>query len=169
MEPQYVIDRLERNIRVFQGLLSGINETEYRWKQEESKWNLLEIVCHLFDEEREDFRARLKYIVEHSEETLAPIDPQGWVKERSYSSRDFGEMLEKFLEERKQSVEWLRSLDVADYKQSYQHPKLGTVDGNWLLANWLAHDYLHFRQITRLQFDYLKHVSEQSLDYAGTW
>jgi hypothetical protein len=37
------------------------------------------------------------------------------------------------------------------------------------LHNWLAHDYLHIRQINRLKFAYLKAHSDISLDYAGAW
>ena len=34
-----------------------------QWKQSENKWSMLEIICHLYDEEREDFRSRLAKIL----------------------------------------------------------------------------------------------------------
>jgi hypothetical protein len=38
-----------------------------------------------------------------------------------------------------------------------------------IFANWLAHDYLHIRQILRLKYEYLKSISEEDLSYAGEW
>ena len=35
--------------------------------------------------------------------------------------------------------------------------------------NWLAHDYLHIRQIIRLKFAYLQQLSKEDLSYAGNW
>ena len=38
-----------------------------------------------------------------------------------------------------------------------------------MLTNWLAHDYLHIRQIIKLKFDFLKDQSDEHLSYAGEW
>ena len=38
-----------------------------------------------------------------------------------------------------------------------------------ILANWLAHDLLHIRQITTLHWEYLSNMSESNLSYAGDW
>lgn len=37
------------------------------------------------------------------------------------------------------------------------------------LHNWVAHDLLHFRQITGLRFGWLKANSAVPVDHAGTW
>ena len=37
------------------------------------------------------------------------------------------------------------------------------------LTNWLAHDYLHIRQIIRYQYHYLKESTAIDLGYAGNW
>ena len=42
---------------------------------------------------------------------LQKIDPVGWVKSKDYINQDYEEVLQKFLEERKRSVEWLNSLE----------------------------------------------------------
>lgn len=38
-----------------------------------------------------------------------------------------------------------------------------------LLANWLAHDHLHLRQIVRLKYERLKALGGEPLAYAGEW
>ena len=84
-------------------------------------------------------------------------------------SQNFNNTINNFLNERAESVRWLRSIDLSLLKNAYQHPKVGPVSGELLLTNWLAHDYLHFRQITKLKYDYLKSTAGQPLDYAGEW
>ena len=65
MNPKAIILQLAVNRDVFKPLLSGKTDGEYLWRPEPGKWTLLEIVCHLLDEEREDFRARVKHTLEH--------------------------------------------------------------------------------------------------------
>ncbi len=164
-----IISSLEQNRGVFQKIFENTPEPEYRWREREGKWNLLEVVCHLYDEEKEDFRARIKSVLENPENHLVPIDPEGWVTERNYSAQSFEDMLEKFLKERDFSISWLKSLTGANWESTYSHPKLGSLSAKLFLSNWLAHDYLHIRQITRIRYHYLQYYSGQKLDYAGNW
>lgn len=142
---------------------------EYLWRYENGKWCLLEIICHLYDEEREDFRTRLQFAVESSKLLPPLIDPVNWVKSRDYISQDFTVVLNNFLEERKKSVNWLKSIDEISWDHKFQHPALGWVSASFFLTNWLAHDYLHLRQITRIKYWHLKISSDEELKYAGEW
>jgi hypothetical protein len=169
MQHSFIITELERNSSVFRQLLSGATKERYMWKPAPEKWCLLEIVCHLFDEEREDFHARVKFTLEHSEGAMPSIDPVGWVTAREYMKQNYETMLQAFLEERESSIAWLRSLENSDWKSIYQHPKLGAVSAEMFLSNWLAHDYLHIRQITANKYYFLQQHSGESLGYAGNW
>jgi hypothetical protein len=166
---EFIINALERNKTVFNVLLSCRDPFEYSWKQEPGKWNLLEIACHLYDEEREDFRARVKQVLDDPELPFPKIDPVSWVTERNYSGQDYSKILNDFLEERDVSINWLRSLKQPKWENAYMHPKVGPVSANLLLSNWLAHDYLPQRQIIKLKYDHLKFISGEKLDYAGNW
>jgi len=164
-----IINRLEENKLVFKSIFDLKNEKIITWKPSPEKWCLLEIVCHLHDEEREDFRARVKHTLETPAEPLPPIDPAGWVTSRKYMEWNFEETAKKILEEREKSIHWLKELKNPQWKNAYQHPKFGSMSAEMFLSNWLAHDYLHVRQITKLKFDYLKFISGESLNYAGEW
>jgi len=164
-----IIEQLQKNKDVFNNLLKDKNEAMFLWKQSPDKWNLLEIVCHLYDEERNDFRYRIQWVLNKPNQVPPPIDPQGWVKEHNYREQDYNVMLESFITERTQSINWLKSLEHVNWNNSFEHSKLGTLSAKHFLANWLAHDYLHIKQILKLKFDYLKHQSGESLDYAGVW
>jgi DinB superfamily len=165
----FVIEQLQQNKTVFYNLLKDVNENMFLWKQTPEKWCLLEIVCHLFDEELEDFRFRTKWVLEKPNEVPPPFNPINWVKERNYIEQDYNQVLKNFIEEKEQSIKWLQSLESPNWENSFKHSKLGTLTAKYFLTNWLAHDYLHLRQIIKLKFDYLEQQSNENLDYAGIW
>ncbi len=169
MDHAVIIRALAANGETFRALLEKIPAEEYRWKPSPEKWSILEVLCHLCDEEREDFRARVKHTLETPELPLSPIDPAGWVTQRNYAARDYTEMLDLFIRERKNSAGWLGSLSAPNWKNTHRHPKLGAMTAELFLANWLAHDYLHIRQVTSLRFHYLMQHSGEDLRYAGEW
>ncbi len=164
-----IIEQLEKNIPVFKSLLEEVPEDLYRWKPAPDKWSLLEIVCHLYDEEREDFRTRVRLTLADPEKPLPTFNPVKWVTEREYSKQDYFHKLLSFLSERQNSVDWLKSLENLNWKNAYQHPKFGPMSALLFLNNWLAHDYLHIRQINKNKYLYLKEHVKTSLDYAGNW
>lgn len=169
MDYTAVIDQLAKNKNVIGNLLHGSPEAMYRWKQEPGKWSLLEIICHLCDEEQLDFRARVKHTLETPGEPMPAIDPPGWVTAHRYAGQAFEQKLNEFFHEREQSVQWLRELQNPQWLNAYQHPKFGAMTAKMFLSNWLAHDYLHIRQILKLRFDYLKENTGEDLSYAGAW
>jgi hypothetical protein len=169
MDPKYILNELKKNHDVFKYLLSGISEEEYKWRSEPKKWNLLELVCHLYDEEREDFRTRVEYALCNSSKPAPSIDPEGFVKSRNYNEKNYYEMLENFLSERKNSIEWLNSLDSPKWDNTYKHPHYGPLTAIMFLTNWLAHDLLHFRQIIKIKYLYLAETTKEDMRYAGDW
>lgn len=169
MEIERIIIELEVNKDIFKGLFTGLTEEEYLWKPSSGKWCLLEILCHLYDEEREDFKSRTRHLLEHPQSPFLGIDPAAWVKERKYIGQDYEDKLGRFLKERNESIAWLRSLADPQWNNSYDHSSFGIMTAKMFLSNWLAHDYLHLRQILGLKFSYHKEVSGEALSYAGEW
>lgn len=165
----YYISQFNKNLDVITGIFNGASEELYSWKQEDDKWSLLEIICHLVDEEKEDFRRRLQFVVNREEGQPPGINPVAWVSERSYASQDYKGKLDAFIDERKASLDFLETINPEDLNNFYIHPKLGNLDGHHFLNNWLAHDYLHIKQATRLKYDYLTTFGGKNLDYAGVW
>ncbi|MDJ0645374.1 MAG: DinB family protein [Flavobacteriaceae bacterium] len=164
-----IVNKLSHNKQVYDSLLSQIDHEQIYWRPAPNKWNLLGIVCHLYDEEREDFRARVDHVLHTPNEEMPAIDPVLWVEERNYAAKNYYDILEKFLIEREQSISWLKSLDHPKWDNYNAHPKLGNISAFLLLANWLAHDYLHMRQINRYNYLFLKENTTIDLQYAGNW
>ncbi|MCB0279491.1 MAG: hypothetical protein KDD94_08320, partial [Calditrichaeota bacterium] len=68
-----------------------------------------------------------------------------------------------------QSIDWLKSQLNSNWNLAKDHPEYGSMTASQFLANWLAHDYLHMRQILKVKFAYLRQRSGQELNYAGPW
>ena len=108
MDIALVISRFPENARAIEALARGVSPEQARWKPSPETWSILEVINHLYDEEREDFRARLDVLLHRPAEPFAAIDPQGWPVSRRYNERDLEESLAGFLAERERSIEWLR-------------------------------------------------------------
>ena len=67
MHGSYFTGQLTSNAGRFEALVQGVSEAQARWKPDAETWSILEIVNPLYDEEREDFRARLDNILHHQE------------------------------------------------------------------------------------------------------
>ena len=164
-----VIAELERNQKVFRETLSHIPLELVRWKNDPKDWSLLEIICHLVDEEVDDFRARVEHTLIRPNEPLKPFDQIAWIVERNYNGQDFEAMLQRFDQERMQSISWLKTTKDLDWDNTVEHSKLGGTSARSFLWNWLAHDYHHIRQINNIKHAFLKQSSGDSLSYAGKW
>ena len=168
--PESIVDRLEANAEVFGGLVRGVSPAQAVWRPAPDRWSILEVVCHLADEEVEDFRTRVDYALHRPGETWPPIDPEGWARTRGYLDRDPADVLRRFQAEREASVTWLRSLVRPDWSKTYTHPKIGSLSAGDLLACWAAHDALHLRQIAKRLHDLAtRDVFSGDVGYAGAW
>lgn len=169
MKLESVIAELERNRKVFKETLADMPQTLINWKANPKDWSLLEIICHLVDEEKEDFRARIDYAFQFPGKPLKPIDPAGWVKSRKYAEQDFVKKLEQFDKERQISIAWLKTTADLNWENSALHSEYGAMSARSFLYNWLAHDYHHIRQINRIKYNFLRQNSGDTLEYAGNW
>lgn len=169
MNAEYFVGRLSKNGRVFDALVRNVGEDQARWKPTPDKWSILEVVNHLYDEEREDFRARLALTLSCPERDWPTIDPQTWVMSRGYNQREVESSLNNFLAEREQSLLWLRQLTAPNWENRHVLPSWSRSAGD-LLASWLAHDFLHIRQLARLQWQHAGMISApHQTEYAGPW
>ena|ERR1700690_1372652 len=169
MEFKLLYEELANSTEMIRAVLTGLSQEEARVKPNAESWSMLEVICHLYDEEREDFREHLDFIVNRRTDEWHRINPQGWVSERKYNEQDFRTMKEKFFEERKKSLEWLRELSSADWDKPYTSPS-GSKSAGEMLASWIAHDNLHVRQLVELRRYRIENITKPyGIQYAGDW
>jgi hypothetical protein len=63
----------------------------------------------------------------------------------------------------------LESLSDPTWDAGFQHPVFSNMATKMVLSNWLAYDYLHLRQITKLKYDFLKYLAGENLEYEDNW
>jgi hypothetical protein len=169
MDVTFLTRQLTDNAIRIEALVGGVSPEEGRWKPDLDTWSILEVINHLHDEEREDFRPSLDIILNRPEEPWPGIDPEGWVTERKYHQRDLEDSLRHFLTEREASLEWLRTLDDPDWDAPYQ-AHFGSIRAGDVFAAWVTHDHLHMRQLIELHRALTAREAEPyQLEYAGTW
>lgn len=169
MEFQTLYQELVLSAEMIRALTNGIGQEQAQVKPDAKSWSILEVVCHLYDLEREDFREHLDFILHRQNEEYHVIDPQSWITERKYNEQSLIEMREKFFGERKKSLEWLKTLSGIDWKTTYTS-KYGSVTAGEMFSSWVAHDNLHIRQLVELRRTYIERItSPYDIQYAGDW
>ncbi len=131
---------------------------------------MLEVMHHLYDEERDDFRRRLDHVLHRPDQPWPGIDPVGWVIQRRYNEQDFEQTVRRV-------PAGTRSIDSSGSDRSilrigrvsYAAP-WGSITAGDLLASWAAHDLLHMRQLVELHWAYTTRQLEPfRVEYAGQW
>lgn len=167
MDHSIFIHALANSKEAISASIIGITQEAAQWKPGEMKWSVLEIINHLWDEERLDFRHRLRTIFEGDTSDWAGIDPLSWVIEKRYNQRDIAESLAGWQAERDASLEWLNSLDNPDLNLKKTHPVFDPISAGDMLASWVAHDMLHLIQINKVKIDYYEKLAKpHSMGYA---
>jgi hypothetical protein len=169
MQSNKLIQELTNSAEMIGTLLAGVTLEDAQFKPTPETWSQLEVICHLYDEEREDFRARLDNILHRTNEEFAVINPQGWITERKYNEQDFEQVKAKFFAERTKSLEWLEGLTVPDWNVTHTD-KYGSVTAGEMFSAWVAHDNLHIRQLVELRRARIERLTQPYiLEYAGEW
>jgi hypothetical protein len=137
---------LARLPRVLDAMLEDLDAAAWRVRPAATEWAPVEIVCHLRDEEVEDFGARLRVVLE-SGERFTPIDPERWATERCYLDDDGPRALTAFRERRAASLDSLVAIAPSRLTTVIGHARTGGLSGLDILAAWVEHDRLHLTQL----------------------
>jgi hypothetical protein len=168
MDYQALRETLAAQMDLIRGLVADLPDEEVRWKPAPDRWSVLEVVNHLLDEERHDFRVRLDILLRQSGEPWPEIRPMEWVTERDYNGREPATSLGAFLDERQASLAWLDSLSVLDWERGEAAPWGGVFHAGDMFAAWVFHGELHMQQLVRLRQDITARRAEPySVTYAG--
>ncbi len=165
-----VVHQLTHNAEAMRALVQTCTDEQAQWKPGPDAWSMKEVMEHVYNEERIDFRKHLK------EMFCVPPQPWGeWRREEYVTVETCHQALEGFLIERKDSIAWLRALETPNWDTASQAPfgpagDVLTLSAGDVLRSWVAHDYLHIRQMIELLYAWNeKRASPYSVQYAGGW
>ena len=169
MEFETLYRDLAHGAEIIRSLVIGVTQVEAQVRPTPESWSILEVICHLIDEERDDFRLRVDLTLNNPSEEWPPIHPDAWVTERKYNERGLEQSLNDFLAERSKSLTFLQGLESANWEASHVSP-YGERKAGDLLCSWVAHDNLHVRQLIELRrFRLEKITAPYDIAYAGEW
>jgi len=169
MQFKILYQELLNSTEMIRALIKDIGPEQAQVKPGRGSWSILEVVCHLYDEEREDFREHLDFILYRRDEEWHNIATVAWVKLRKYNEQDFNKTKARFFRERKKSLGWLKTLETADWNAKYK-TKWRTMTAGDMFASWVAHDNLHIRQLTELRRMRIEKIAKPyHIEYAGDW
>ena len=150
LDPSVLVSHVRRDLArlppTLTALLDGLEPALWRERPAPAEWSPVEIVCHLRDEEAEDFGARVRVVVQGAER-FAPIDPVRWAAERRYRDSDPAAALAAFAERRAANLVFLATVPLDRLRATVTQSGTGTLSGLDLLAAWVTHDRLHLAQL----------------------
>lgn len=169
MHLETLLPILASNADCIKALLENLSQRQAQFKPDKDSWSMLEVINHLCDEEKEDFRRRLRSLLQEPNQPLPSIKPEAWVMERNYNHRDLKDSVRLFLKERQKSIHWLESLNSPDWDSKYTTDSFSIRAGD-IMASWAAHDHLHIRQLIEIWRQLLVQISSPyKIDYGGRW
>ena len=157
------IEVLERTPDTFRALLDGIDEQWSRATEGPETFSPFDVVGHLIDGEETDWIPRARIILARGPDPR--FEPYDRFRHRVRNpDRSLESLLAEFAELRTKNLELLRSwkLTARELALPGEHPGLGHVTLQQLLAAWVVHDLGHIAQAARV-------MAKQYRDAVGPW
>jgi hypothetical protein len=165
-----VIRQLSANAAAIQALVESLSSDQAQWKPDPETWSMQEVMDHVYNEERIDFR---KHLIEMLSD---PPQPWGAFRREEYlATGDCRQALDAFLNEREASIAWLKALHAPDWDVESRatfgpEAEVLVIRAGDVLFSWVAHDYLHIRQINELLYAWNEKLAfPYPVMYAGGW
>jgi hypothetical protein len=157
------VGMLARTPAVIDTMLRGLPDHWTTAHEDGETWSPFDVVGHLIHGEEADWLARARIIIEFGESRpFPPFDRRAQFEESK--GKTLGELLDRFATLRAQRLRELRDMNLtdADLDRRGQHPVFTAVTLRQLLATWVAHDFDHIVQISRV-------LATQYADEVGPW
>jgi len=154
---------LERTPATFRALLDGLPEAWTAPNEGPDTFSAFDNVGHLIHGERTDWIPRARIILAQGpNRTFQPYDRFAQIRESQ--GKTLPVLLDEFARLRAENVATLRGwqLGPAQLALTGEHPALGTVTLEQLLATWVGHDLGHLAQTARV-------MAKQYRDAVGPW
>jgi len=164
-----IVRQMSGNAEAIRALMQTVSDEQAQWTPGPDTWSMKQVMEHVYNEERIDFRKILKRMFKDS---LAAGGAQHLDYIPVESCR---QALDGFLLEREASIKWLKALQPSDWNISEQWPfgptgEVMIFSAGDVLLSWLEHDILHLRQMIELLHAWhSRQAPPYSLQYAGGW
>jgi hypothetical protein len=145
-----LVEPLRAMPRDLAALLKGLREADVTRRPDDGGWCIKEIVGHLRDSIEVDHK-RLYMMSTQTDPILEPFDPDAWVTEHDYMSRNVDEMLADLRNYRGKTVQLLTSLVNWNWARTGQHLERGRTSIRQTVEYMVQHEAQHLDEIRRLR------------------
>ncbi|MGP7819669.1 DinB family protein [Niallia sp. 01092] len=145
------IEILERTPQTLEYFLSGLSDGWLQCNEGAGTWNVIEVVEHLIEGEKNNWVPRLEFILQEGEsKPFPPFDRYSHLNDSS--ERPLEQKLFEFKTIRTQNITKLKSIIDPELHLEWtgSHPAFGVVKLRELLSTWVVHDLTHISQIVRV-------------------
>jgi FMN phosphatase YigB (HAD superfamily) len=131
---------------VLNTMLSDLDSDSWSRKPTKDDWNLIELICHLRDTEREIHHMQLKLFNGHEEPFIPRPDTLVWASQRDYVHENGIKALQEFNEARKETITFLKNISPEGWARKARHAIFGPTDFREVIGFMAEHDRLHIQQ-----------------------
>ncbi len=145
----YLVDALRAAPTVLGALLRGCTQEQALGARGgDEGWSVVEIVCHLRDNE-ERVLERMRLMRDEVDPFIATYDQEQWARERNYAADNLREALAAWTRFRASHIAELAALTPAEWERSGQHQERGRITIGSQTLRVVCHDAIHAAQLAR--------------------
>lgn len=137
---------LQSTPAVFAEIARGLQPEAWIHRPAEGEWNLIEILAHLRDVDREVNFGRIRSTMQGDNPFLPGANTDQWVQERNYTTEEGTAALMGFTQSRSNLLNLLEGLNTDMLQKPARHAIFGPTNLKELLEFIATHDRTHIRQ-----------------------
>lgn len=141
-----VLATLQSTPAVFAEIARGLQPEAWTRRPGKTEWNLIEILAHLRDVDREVNFGRIRSTMRGDNPFLPGANTDSWVRERNYTTEEGTAALMEFTQTRTNLLNLLDGLDDDKLNKPARHAIFGPTNLKELLEFIATHDRNHIRQ-----------------------
>jgi DinB superfamily len=149
MDATALIDALERAPRIVVPLVREVPPAVLKRRPAPRKWSAHEHACHLAVVHRLFFD-RLQQFLDSPAPVITPYDPGQQDPDDALMKLDLEESLQKYVNDRVQLVERLRTLSATDWNRTAEHGEYSHYSVFIMFRHLALHDFFHAYRIEEL-------------------
>ncbi len=139
---------LEAAPGILRALMCELSEEDARWKPAPDRFSVAEVLAHLSHSEGACYRVRLDRFVSEERPEFESDDASMYLD--LYRNADPVAELDRFEEQRRNNMEFLRGLPSEAAGRTALHRAAGEITLGQMLHEWTLHDLGHIRQVAEL-------------------
>jgi hypothetical protein len=130
--------------------LAGLSPAQLESPYRPGGWTVRQVTHHLPDSHLNGY-VRVRLALTEDAPTIKPYAEERWATLADAKSADVSLSIDLLEAVHRRWVLLLRSLEPAEWKRTLHHPEHGTLDLDWMLAEYAWHGRHHVAQVTSLR------------------